>query len=1025
MKRIFLLFLAVAGFNFSYSQNAVLKGKELFGDMKARHIGPALMSGRITDVELHPANDRVIYIGTAGGGVWKSNNGGATFNPIFDEYNQSIGAVEIDPSNPDQVVWAGTGEVWTRNSVAFGDGIYRSGDGGTTWKKMGLEKSERIAGIQVNPKNPNEVYAGVLGALWSDSDERGVYKTTDGGQTWNKILFVDKMTGCSDLLMDPTNPEVIYAAFWEFRRSPWSFNSGGANSALFKSTDGGKTWNKIHNGFPKGKLGRIAVAVAPSQPSTLYAVIESEQDKDKGLYRSDDSGASWKQLNNDFEIVVRPFYFSRITVDPRNPDVVVKAGLSGSISRDGGKTFKNLGFMHSDIHDVVFDIHNSDRMYAATDGGVYRSWDGGTTMEMVENIPVSQFYQVSVDNDEPYNVYGGLQDNGSWVGPSRSPGGVEASDWKRVGVGDGYRVLRHPTKKLIYSEMQGAENVWRFDPEKDQAKSIQPLAAKGDPKLRFNWNSPMAVSKHQPDRFYMGSQFVHRSEDMGETWVKISPDLTTNDPKKMNQEDSGGLSRDNSGAENHCTIFTITESPLDENVIWAGTDDGNVQITRDGGKTWTNVVANVPGVPKNTLVHHIEASVFDKGTAYVTFEGHMTGDFNPYVYKTTDYGVTWKSLVTPDLGSLVRNIQEDYENQNILYLGAEDGLYITIDGAKTWLKFTNNMPSVPVHFIDLHAKTNDLVLGTHGRGVIIIDDISPLRQLTAENLAQELYFFKTGPTYISESNGFGGTATETQFVGANPTSAARIMYHLKRKHNLGKMTLEIRDMEGNVLQELAPGKSKGINIVEWNYTIKPPKVAVGKTFTFGGFTSPRVPAGKYEAVIQKGKDTYKTELVIEYDPKSTISLADRKANEELTKKLYKMNQELAYLVFEMDELTKVAEGVKAQSSAASKVATPFISETGKLKETLVVMKGDNYVGAAEPQLREKMADLYSKVASSFYKPSKSEIDNLEALESRFNTGKAEFKKIKDKHLPKINKLLSKDKVEPMMIKTYDEFVKMQ
>jgi len=1024
MKRLIAIILTTTTCSL-FAQNAVLKGKELFGDLRARHIGPALMSGRITDIEVHPTNDRVIYAGTGGGGVWKSNNGGATFNSIFDDYNQSIGAVEIDPSSPDQVVWVGTGEGWTRNSVSLGDGIYRTNDGGNTWKKMGLEKSERISGIQVNPKNPAEIYVGALGALWSDSEERGVFKSSDGGQTWSKILFVDKTTGCSDLIMDPSNPDVLYAAFWEFRRTPWSFNSGGLNSGLFKTTDGGKTWNKIHNGFPKGKLGRIAVAVAPSKSSVLYAVIESEQDKDKGLYRSDDAGSSWKQLNNDFEIVVRPFYFSRITIDPRNPDVVVKAGLSGSISRDGGKTFKNLGFMHSDIHDVVFDINNSDRMYAATDGGVYRSWDGGTTMEMVENLPVSQFYQVSVDNDEPYNVYGGLQDNGSWVGPSRSPGGVEAADWKRVGVGDGYRVLRHPSKKLIYSEMQGAENVWRFDPEKDQAKSIQPLAAKGDPKLRFNWNSPMAISVHQPDRFYMGSQFIHRSEDMGETWVKISPDLTTNDPKKLNQEDSGGLSRDNSGAENHCTIFTITESPLDQNIIWAGTDDGNVQLTRDGGKTWTNVVANVPGVPKNTLVHHIEASVFDKGTAYVTFEGHMTGDFKPYVYKTTDFGATWKSLVTEDLTTFVRNIQEDYENQNLLYLGTEDGLYITLDGAKSWLKFTNNMPAVAVHFIDLHRKTNDLVLGTHGRGVIIIDDISPLRQLSEESLNKELYFFSVKPTIVSESNGFGGTATETQFVGANPTSAARIMYHLRRKHNIGKMALEIRDKEGNVLTELAPGKSKGINIVEWNYTIKPPKVAAGKTFSFGGFTSPRVPAGTYEAVIQKGKDEYKTEIVIQYDSKSDVSMADRKANEEMTAKLYKMNQELAYLVYEMDELTKVAEALKSKGPAATKAVAPFVNETAKLKESLVVMKGDNYVGAAEPQLREKLADLYSKVASSFAKPSKAELDNLEALESRFTAGKAEFKKIKEKHIAKINKLLAGDKVEPIMVKPYDEFVRMQ
>jgi photosystem II stability/assembly factor-like uncharacterized protein len=1023
MKKIFFLAMVLCAVQ-GYGQNAVIRGKELFGDLRARHIGPALMSGRITDIELHPTSDRIIYAGTGGGGVWKSNNGGATFNSVFDDYCQSIGAVAIDPTAPDLVVWVGTGEVWTRNSVSVGDGIYKTNDGGNSWQKMGLEKSERIAGIQVNPKNPNEIYVAVLGALWNDSEERGLYKTTDGGKTWNKILYVDKTTGCSDLILDPVNPDIIYASFWEFRRTPWSFNSGGNNSALFKSTDAGKTWNKIHNGFPKGKLGRLAVAVAPSNPNILYTVIESEQDRDKGLYRSDDAGASWKQLNNDFEIVVRPFYFSRIVVDPRNPEILVKGGLSGSISRDGGKTFKSLGFMHSDIHDVVFDIHNSDRMYAATDGGVYRSWDGGSTMEMVENIPVSQFYQVSVDQDEPYHVYGGLQDNGSWVGPSQSPGGIEAADWKRVGVGDGYRVLRHPSKKLIYSEMQGAENVWRFDPDRDQAKSIQPLAAKGDPKLRFNWNSPMAISAHQPDRFYMGSQFVHRSEDMGETWEKISPDLTTNDPAKLNQEESGGLSRDNSGAENYCTIFTITESPLDDKVIWAGTDDGNVQITRDGGKTWTNVVSNIQGLPKNTLVHHIEASNFNKGTAYAVFEGHMKGDFNAYVYKTTDFGTTWTSLVTPDLTGFARNIQEDYENENLLFLGTETGLFITLDGGKIWSKFTNNMPAVAVHFIDLHRKTNDLVVATHGRGIIIIDDISPLRQLNEQTLSQELYFFKTKPTVISESNGFGGTATETQFVGANPTTSARIIYHLKRKHNLGKMSMEIRDQEGNVLTELGAGKSKGINVVEWNYTIKPPKVATGKTFAFGGFTTPRVPAGTYKVVIQKGKETYTNDLEIIYDEKSGISLADRKQNEAITSKLYKMNQELAYLVFEMDELTKMAEEAKGKSKEGAKAAAPFISETARLKETLVVMKGDNYVGAAEPQLREKLALLYSKVASSFYVPSKAELDNMDALEGRFNTGKSDFKKIKEKHLPKINRALYKDKVQPVMIKTYDEFIKM-
>jgi len=550
------------------AQEVALKGKELFGDINARQIGPALMSGRIIDMELHPTNAQVIYTGTAGGGVWKSNDGGASYAPIFDDHIQSIGQVAVDPNDPDQTIWVGTGEIWTRNSVSIGDGLYRTKDGGNNWEKIGFENSERISGIEIHPENSDVVYVSVLGALWSDNDERGIYKTTDGGKTWKNILSVNSGTGAADFLMDPNNPDVLYAAMWEHRRTAWDFNSGGSGSGLYKSTDGGATWNTIHNGFPEGILGRIGIAIAPSNSNRVYAVIESETDK--GLYRSDDAGASWTKTNGDFSLTVRPFYFSRIVVDPKNPDVVVKGGLSGSISRDGGRTFKALGNMHSDIHDIVFDINNSDRMHVGTDGGVYRSWNGGTTMEIVSNLPLSQFYQISVDDAVPYRVYGGLQDNGSWYGPSSSPGGVEARDWVRVGVGDGFRVLKHPTKEILYSEMQGAQNVWRYDMDRDYTKNVKPLPVDGYDDLRFNWNAPMAVSAHQPDRFYMGSQYLHKSDDMGDTWKIISPDLTTNDPSKQPTK-SGGLSNDTSGAETHTTIFTIAESPLDENIIWVGT----------------------------------------------------------------------------------------------------------------------------------------------------------------------------------------------------------------------------------------------------------------------------------------------------------------------------------------------------------------------------------------------------------------------------------------------------------------------
>lgn len=990
MKKSLLIasLLAVFSINTEAQKKPKFTGKQLFGDMTARHIGPALMSGRINDLENHPTNNRIIYAGTAGGGVWKSNDGGVTFNPIFDDHCQSIGAVEVDPNDPDNTIYVGTGETWTRNSVSVGDGLYKSTDGGSNWKKIGFEKSDRIANIIVNPKNSKEIYVGVLGALWGDSEERGVYKTTDGGETWNKILYDGLSTGCADLAMDPKDPNTLYASMWEFRRTGWSFNSGGEKSALYKSTDAGKTWNKIHNGFPKGKLGRLAIAVAPSNPNILYTVVEAEKNERKGLYRSDDAGKSWKQLNNDFGLTVRPFYFSRIVVDPKNPDVVVKGGLYGSISRDGGKTFKNLGRMHSDIHDITFDINDSDRLYAGTDGGVYRSLNGGTTMEIVENMPLSQFYHISVDDAEPYNVYGGLQDNGSWYGPSSAPGGVQARDWNSIGGGDGFRVLKHPTKNIIYSEMQGAENVWRYDVDNKRVKTIQPLAVKGQPKLRWNWNAPMAVSTSQPNRFYMGSQFLHKSEDMGDTWTIISPDLTTNDPAKQQQENSGGLSTDNSGAENHTTIFTIAESTLDENVIWVGTDDGNVQVTKDGGKTWTNTVANIKGLPKNSWVYHIEASSHNKGTAYAVFDRHTMNDMKAYAYKTTDFGKTWTNIITDEINGFVRNIQEDYVNPDLLFLGTEFGLYITTNGGKNWNKFTNNMPAVAVHFIDLQKRTNDLVMGTHGRGVIIIDDISPLRELNDEVFNKKVHFFKSKPTVMSEEGSFAGDfGAETQFVGSNPSRAAQIKYFLNKRHTFGKMTMEIQDKNGKTISKLSPGKSKGINIVNWAYRLNVPKVAKAKTIARGGFASPMVEAGTYRVVMKKGKDTYEQDIEVIYDPKAKLSNEDRAIKHKNTMKMYNMVQELAYMVYELDAITDKAKALN-KKKLASKLNT--------LKETLVITTGDNYVGSAEPQLREKMADLYSKIASSYDKASNNELENMKLIEERFSKAKADYAKLKKK-----------------------------
>jgi photosystem II stability/assembly factor-like uncharacterized protein len=1021
MKKFNFFVFILTPFLSLYSQKAIpLKNDEIFGALRARQIGPAVMSGRVVDLEAHPTDSKVFYVAAAGGGVWQTNNAGVTFNPIFDKHTQCIGSVALDPNDPDKTIWVGTGETWTRNSVSIGDGIYKTTDGGQNWKHMGLPKSERISNIIINPKNSKEVFVGVLGALWGDSEDRGIYKTTDGGITWNKIMYVSPNTGCSELVMDPTNPDVMYAAFWEFRRTAYSFNSGGDNSALYKTTDGGKTWNKITNGLPVGKLGRVTVAVAKSNPSIVYAAIESEKSGDKGLYRSDDAGTNWKKLNGDFELVIRPFYFSRLVIDPKNPDIILKAGLQGYISKDGGKTFRSIGGgIHSDFHDYIFDPNDSNRIVVGTDGGVYRSWDGGNIWEMVKGLPLSQYYSVAVDNRKPYWVYGGLQDNGSWIGPSKKIGGIKNSDWVSVGYGDGFRVYPHPKDpNIVYSEMQGAENIWRVDVAKSAAKTIKPYAEEGDPKLRFNWNASLNTSLHYPDRIYVGSQYVHVSDDRGETWRKMSPDLTTNDPKKQLQEQSGGLSADNSGAENHCTVFTINESPMDKDIIWVGTDDGNIHVTTDGGKSWNNLTANVTGVPKNTWVYNIEPSHFDKNTAYAVFDGHTQNDMKPYVYKTTDGGKTWKSIINNQVPVFARCIKEDPVNPNLLYLGTEMGLYVTVDGGQNWVRFENNMPPVAVHSIALQASENALVMGTHGRGIIIIDDLTPLRMITEDALDKELEFISVRPTVINESVMFQSFPNTGEYVGDNPATSARIVYFMNKRHTFGKMTMEVLDADGKKVGDLVPGKSRGINEVLWNYTLPLPKTAKGKTFTFGGLTAPTVPAGKYTVKITKGSKEFTQEIELKYDENSIHSIEDRKIKDEKSMELYQLMEGLAYEVEKVDLLQKTTEEIapliKDKKLNKQLNLSAFIKELEDLRSTLVVTKGDNYVGAAEPQLREKIATLYGEVVGYAGKPSGAQLSNLVLLTKRYSEAKSKIGTIISKS-EALNKMLEKAKIDKRII----------
>ncbi|HYC84970.1 MAG TPA: hypothetical protein VEB86_07100, partial [Chryseosolibacter sp.] len=702
---VFLLSLAVS----AHAQE--VSGKAILGGLRARAIGPAAMSGRIADIDVVNKKPEIIYVGAAGGGVWKSVSAGASFRSVFDDYIQSIGKVTIDQNHPD-TVWVGTGEPWVRNSVGVGNGLYKTVNGGVSWEFMGLKDSEHISDILVDPKDGNTVYVGVQGQLWSSSQERGVFKTTDGGKTWNKIFYIDENTGCADLEIDPRNSNVLYAAMWSHRRYPHFFDSGfTGTSGLFKSTDGGKTWNKIHNGLPAKTLGRIGIAVAPSNPNVVYASIEAEgnasktSNENKGLYKSTDAGASWKKVNSDFNNTVRPFYFSRIVVDPTADSVLIKCAFVPIISNDGGNKFRMIGSgVHSDIHAAWIDPNNPKHILLGTDGGVYESLDGAYSFKMWMNLPVGQFYHVAVDNERPFNVYGGLQDNGSWFGPSQKSGGITNSDWKNTFGGDGFWSHPHPTDpNTVYAEYQGGHIV-RYNKKTGVSKDIRPYPEKGGPKLRFNWNTPIVQSPSKPDRIYTGSQFLYMSDDRGDTWKRISPDLTSNDPNRQRQTATGGISIDNSSAENNTTIYAIGESPKDANVIWAGTDDGYLQVTENQGGTWTNVTKNIPGLPPGNWCSVIEPGHYDRNTAYVSFDNHRNGDMKPYIYKTTDLGKTWTSITTPEIEGHVFVIREDLKNPNLLFAGTEFGLFITVDGGKKWTRFENNLPKVAVHDLVIHPR---------------------------------------------------------------------------------------------------------------------------------------------------------------------------------------------------------------------------------------------------------------------------------------------------------------------------------
>ena len=996
----------------------------------ARNIGSAAMSGRVSAIAAtHEANGKLtIFVGAASGGVWKSEDGGTTYRPVFDEQPvQSIGAIAIDPRNSKNV-WVGTGEPWTRNSVSIGDGIYKSTDGGETWNKAGLPNSERISKIIVDPKNSDTVYVAVPGALWSDSPDRGLYKTTDGGKTWNLILKGPNLsTGVSTIALDPTNPKVIFAGLWDFRRKGWTFRSGGdgpeafSGSGLFRSADGGATWTEItpekNKGFPKKPYGRLALAIAPSKAKRIYAFVESTN---SALFVSDDGGQTWAQRDKSNWMVWRPFYFANLTVDPKNPDRIFKTDGALILSQDGGKSFAMVGGFqgaHGDVHAVWIDPQNPQTVISGDDGGIWYAYDGGNKWWKASNLPISQFYHVSVDDADPYRVYGGLQDNSCWIGQSEYPGGITNSQWENIFNGDGFCTFVDPADPdYVYAEYQGGF-VGRVNRHTLEGRIIQPKPNYKE-KLRFNWNTPLVPSPNEKGTIYIGAQFLFRSRDHGQTWDRISPDLTTNDPAKQEQEKSGGVTIDNSAAEMYTTIYSISESPKDKNLIWVGTDDGNVQLTRDGGKTWKNVVGNVPGLAKNSWVNWVQASNFDPGTAYVAFDRHTFGDFAPYLYRTTDYGQTWTALVTAQEAKGIRGyahvIKEDLVKSSLLFLGTEFGLYVSIDGGQTWAQFKgSHFPNVPVDDLAIQPRANDLVLATHGRGIWIIDDITPLRALTPDLLTKEASFVDARQVQQRiEANG-GWANGSAVFVGDNPPDAAVITYYQKSRHLFGKLKIEVLDASGRVVDNIPASKRPGLNRVTWSMHEKPPRVPPAAQIAFAGTSGPRVLPGTYTVRMTKDGKPYETKLNVVLDRRDKFSEADRQAQYDAANKVRDLFGDESAL---MDRIVALRAGLTSKAKAlpagdeSGKAIADFDGKVDAVRKQIVATTEGGAI-TGEERLREHTDQLYGAILSYEGKPADYQVARIVSLRRELDDARKDFEQLLANDLPKLNEQL-KSKGQP-------------
>ena len=1057
-----------------------------FKALEFREIGPAVMGGRIDDFAVVESNPNIVFVGVASGGVWKTTNNGTTWQPVFDkEAVSTIGDIAIAPSDP-SVVWVGSGEPNNRQSSSWGDGAYKSVDGGKTWQRMGLGATHHIGRIVIHPRNPDIVYVAALGHLWGANPERGVYKTSDGGKTWAQVLKINDDTGVSDIAMDPQSPDILYAAAYERRRTPFGFSGGGPDGGIYKTSDGGATWKKLTKGLPYENsttdVGRIGLDIYRKDPNIVYALVQHEKG---GTYRSEDKGETWKKMG---ETNPRPSYYSQVRIDPNNDLRIWELGAQMFYSEDGGKKFATdrVRGIHGDFHAMWIDPADSNHMITGSDGGIHWSYDNGRTWDFVNTLAIGQFYEISLDNERPYHICGGLQDNGSWCGPSQSltRDGITNEDWNVIHGGDGFYAAIDPVEPwIVYTESQDGY-IDRRDLRTGQQRSIRPEAKNGEEHYRFQWNSPVAVSAFNHTTVYYGGNHLFKSTDRGDSWTPLGGDLTTAVDRNKLQifgktPDKNTLSR-HDGVQEYPTITTFSESPLTANVLWVGTDDGNVQVTRDGGKGWKNVAPRVPGLPKGTYVSRVTASKSGEGAAYATFDGHRGDDYSIYIFATTDYGESWKAIRNgiPDSAGSVHVIREHPRNQNLLFAGLEFGLWVSWDRGANWTALKNNFPTVPVDDIQIQARENDLVVATHGRSIWILDDLTPIEKMDASVAGADVTFFPPHAAttfHIRQRRWSGG---QKFFTAKNPPYGAILNYYLKEAvppepvkadkedktaagktekeekgkpveekgkpageaKKEGKVKVTVSDKDGKVVREFdAPGAA-GVNRANWDLRYNPAgeptseqleAIAAGYSF---GPRGPMVEPGKYSIKIKAGSKEATQDVVVEDDPRIQISAEDRAARRAAIEQLYGMAKTLNKDRRTMQGLKDALNAARGQWKAdANKPDAPKIPEEIRKMADDLQKKVDQVtekfireregLGNAGPPfewkpdpLPEQVQSLLGDLDGFAAAPGGQEKEKIAELGPLVSDASAQVKKLAEEDLAALNKKMNEAGIPHIVVK---------